>query len=129
MGAFAAVVFLLGLAGISTGDVAGGVFSLVGAALFLRALKSSDVTVYESEVRTRSVARTRHLPMSTLRRVDVAVGAPGLVPYRREYLVFRTANGQVFAFKEFNAPVPEVADRTPVRDAANLINSRLHSTD
>ena len=48
----------------------------------------------------------------------------GFGPWLREYLIFHRTTGDDFAFKEFNRS-PRHPERSSVREAAEVINSRL----
>jgi hypothetical protein len=125
-GVFGAVICVIGLGGLTTGQLEGVIWLLVGAYTIVRSLRSSLVLIDDSSVVTRSMVRTRRYVLSELRGVEVAVGRTGFVHFGREYLVFQRADGQDVGFKELSCRPPKEPDGSSVvRRAAAAINGRL----
>jgi hypothetical protein len=100
---FGGLIALVGLAMAAAGDIAGVGFLAFGGYTVFRGLRTSNVTVDDDSVLTRSMVRTRRFPFAELARVEVAVGQTGMNGFGREYLVFHRLEGAPFAFKELNA--------------------------
>jgi hypothetical protein len=127
MAIFSGVIVLIGLAGLSQGDIVSGpIWGLVGAFSVVRALRSSSIVVDETGVTTRSMVRTRRYGFQDLHEAEVAVGRTGVNGFGREYLIFHRVDGGAIAFKEVNSlPAKEAGSTTIVRRAAATINQRL----
>jgi hypothetical protein len=88
---------------VSSGDVFGWVYLIVGALAVVRSMRSSSVVLGPHVVETRSIMRTRRFPLSDLTGVEVAIGRTGMNSGEREYLIFERSDGPRFSFKELNA--------------------------
>ena len=126
---FPVVVVTIGLALLAQKGslVTGLVYALSGAFLAFRVLHSCCVTIGESDVRTRSVLRTRRYRFSELAEVEVRVSRTGWLGFwNREYLVFCLVDGRRIAFRDLNSRSGPRNEESVVRRAAASINRRIH---
>jgi hypothetical protein len=123
---FGGSLVVIGLGGFSAGSRPAGLFwSCLGVVTIIRGRRSSSVTVEQDAVVTRSMVRTRRLPLGELERVEVAVGRTGMNGFDREHLVFHRTGAPPLAFKEFNAKPSADGRTTEVQRAAAAIQARL----
>ena len=104
----------------------GGLVTLVvGIALLMRVLQSSCVVVGTSNVKTKSIVRTRTFDFTELMSVEVVTGTTGLNGHGRQFLVFNSVSGQRARFTELNCAPSKDAQLSLVQRAAHCINERI----